>query len=103
MNRFFNSLDRAMDAVINPGDVSIPHRLWAIRCLAVGAAVYLSYCSPSSKWTDPLIASFFFGSLLVLMIVSEIRKLWIRVERLESEAKLRQASDSRPAEALFSN
>jgi hypothetical protein len=103
MNRFSKSLDRAIDAVVNSSDVPIPRRLWAIRCLAIGAAIYAFYCSPSGNWTQPLTAILFFGSLLVLLIVSEIRKLWIRVERLESEATLRQSAESRQAEAIFSN
>jgi hypothetical protein len=103
MNRFFRSLESAFDAIIGPRDVSGSSRLWAIRALAVGGAVYLFYCTPSGAWREPIIGIVVIGFSIVLTLVVELRKLLIRVERLESDAKARQASDAAPAEPLFSN
>jgi hypothetical protein len=103
MNRFFRSLDRALDAIVASGDVPTQRRLWAIRGLATGGVVYAIYLMPIGEWRDPMMVILLLGLLVVFLIASELRKLWMRVERLESEAKTHQASESQPAEPLFSN
>jgi hypothetical protein len=103
MNRFFRSLDRAFDAIIGPGDVSGPTRLRAIRAVATGGVLYLLYRTPSGEWRSPIIFVAVLGFSTVWALVNELRKLSMRVERLESEARTCQALDAPPTEPLFSN
>jgi len=103
MNRFFRSLDRAFDAMIGPGDSPGWSRLWAIKALTIGGAVYLVYCTPVGEWSRPIMAIVVIGLGIVLSLVIELKKLLIRVERLESEAEARRVADVHRAETLLSS
>ena len=98
MNRFFRSLRRAFD----PVDVESPRRLWAIGLLALAGVAYSFAFSPFGE-SRPINLLLFFGSLTIFSLVSELKKLWDRVERLEAELRFRPASPPEPPQLVNSN
>jgi hypothetical protein len=91
INRFFRSLKRACD----PVDVATPRRLWSIRMFAFLGLFATWMYSRDVPW--PVTEMFFFGSLVILSLCGELKKLWDRVEQLESGVMLRdQGSRKRP-------
>ena len=86
---------RAMKRAVEPADVWTARRIWAIRILAFAGMVYSA--TSFGGWSQPAGTALFFGSLVVLLVCGELKKLWDRVERLESDVMLRDlGSRQRP-------
>lgn len=79
MSRFFKSLGRAIDAT--ESDAPTANRLWSIRFLAILGIAYSFTFSPFNENTRGVNAILLFGSLAILMLVSELRRIWAQVER----------------------
>jgi hypothetical protein len=94
-DRFLRSLKRAFD----PVDVATPRRLWSIRLFAFLGLLSVWARSDSKDLSWLVTELFLFGSIVVLALCSELKKLWDRVERLEGELLVRDQAIQRPIEA----
>jgi hypothetical protein len=87
---------RAMKRFVEPADVWTPRRLWFLRILAGAGVIYSLFFV--HRAAEPAQIALYFGSVIVVVICEELRRLWARVERLESDLMLRDLA-SRPIEA----
>jgi hypothetical protein len=84
---------RAMKRAFEPIDVWTPRRLWMIRIVAIAGAI--SSIISQSELGRPAGIALFVGSVTVLSLCNELGKLCDRVERLESDALIRDLSAER--------
>jgi hypothetical protein len=80
---------RAMKRALEPPDVWTPRRLLVLQILGFAGLIYSAV---SGGWSQPVGVALFFGSALTLAGSREAKRLWLRVERLEAEAILRDLS-----------
>jgi len=88
---------RAMKRALEPNDVWTPRHLWFIRIVAFAGALYAMFGMGRPMGQDGLIV--FAGSVLVLGLCEQLRRVWVRVERLEADALFRDLSSRHGREA----
>ena len=98
MNRFVRSFKRAFF----PLDLKTPRRLWPMRLLALIACLYSVRLLPLADASGLINEVFFYCALVTYLIVDELKKLWDRVERLESITQVHHASEKQPAKTVLS-
>jgi hypothetical protein len=83
----FDRFVRSLKSAFNPIDVHTPRRLWGIRILALIAIVYSCGFALHGE-SRPINEILLFGGLALLMLTSELKKVWDRVERKGKPAPL---------------
>jgi hypothetical protein len=81
-----NPFSRAMKRALEPPDVWTPRRLLLLQIIGYAGLIYSVVCG---GWSQPVGLALFWGSALTLAGSWEAKRLWLRVERLEAEAVLR--------------
>jgi hypothetical protein len=88
---------RAMKRAFEPVDVWTTRRLWVIRITGFAGAIYAMTAFGLDKPTG---IALFVGSAVVLSLCNELTKLCDRVERLESDALIRDLGAERPNQTV---
>jgi hypothetical protein len=77
---------RAMQRALAPPDVWTPRRLLLLQILGWAGLVYSVICG---GWSQPVGRALFWGSALTLFGSHEAKRLWLRLERVETDVMLR--------------
>jgi hypothetical protein len=87
---------RAMKRFVEPADVWTPRHLWVLRLFAFAGLVYS--ITTFGGLAQPAGVALFLGSMVVLGLCEQLRRLWSRIERLESDVMLRDLASRNPVQ-----
>ena len=86
---------RAMKRAFEPPDVWTPRRLLALQIFALAGLA----CAMFGGWSHPFEVALCFGAMIVFGLCGELRRLFLRIQRLEADTMLRDLGSGPPLPA----